>query len=90
MRERRQIEALSGRYTTAGGRSHWQISFKDGRFEARYLSRGRWSKFFSGTVTGTEISGRRGYHGDCQKAATIPLQGHIDLIENSLQIVRYG
>lgn len=88
--QKQQIEALSGRYSTAGGRSQWQINFRNGRFEARYLSRSGWSNFFSATVTGTEINGRYDYHGDCQKASTIPLQGRIDLNEKSFRIVKYG
>ena len=87
-RQRRQIEALSGRYTTAGGRSHWDISIKEDRFEAHYIGKtGRRTLFYDGTVTGTEIIGRE-YHFDttiCRKSKRTPLKGHVDLDRGSIK-----
>ena len=87
-RQRRQIEALSGRYTTAGGRSHWDISIKEDRFEAHYIGKtGRRTLFYDGTVTGTEIIGRE-YHFDttiCRKSKRTPLKGHVDRDRGSIK-----
>ena len=88
-RERQQrLEALSGRYVADGGRSQWDISFRDNRFEARILNRGKWDLLYDGTVTGTRISGRV-HHGSssiCRQSPTAPLTGNVYLRRKAFEI----
>ncbi len=86
-----KLEALSGRYITAGGQSQWDISFRDNRFEARYLRKGRRTLLYDGTVTGTRISGRAHHYGSsfCRQSPTTPLYGSVDLRQKSIEI-NYG
>ena len=82
------IESLSGRYTTAGGRSQWDISFRNNRFEARYLRDGKRTLLYDGTVTGTRITGRAhlGLGSFCRQSPTPPLYGSVDLLQKSFEI----
>ena len=88
-REKQQrLEALSGRYVADGGRSQWDISFRDNRFEARILNRGKWDLLYDGTVTGTWISGRV-HHGSssiCRQSPTTKLYGNVDLRQKTFVI----
>jgi tetratricopeptide (TPR) repeat protein len=88
-RQRQQIEALSGRYTTAGGRSRWQITFKYDRFVARYIGKtGNGTLLYGGTVTGTEIKGLAYHYATnfCRKSKTTPLRGRINLGRRSFEV----
>lgn len=84
----KNLEALSGRYSTAGGRSKWDISFRDNLFEARYLGTGGWSLRYDGTVIGTRIYGRAylGLSSFCRELPTPPLYGSVDLHRKSFEI----
>ncbi len=85
---RQKLEALSGRYTTAGGRSQWIIIFRDNRFEARYLFKGKWRLLYDGKLTGTRITGRAhlGSSSFCRQSPTPPLYGNVDLRRKSFEI----
>ena len=84
----KNLEALSGRYTTAGGRSKWDISFRDNRFEARYLGIRGWRLLYDGIVIGTRIYGRAylGLSSFCRELPTPLLYGSVDLRQKSIEI----
>ncbi len=83
-----KLEALSGRYTTAGGRSQWDIRFQVNRFEARFLRDGRRTLLYAGTVIGTYIYGRvfLGLSSFCRQLSAPPLFGSVDLLRKSFEI----
>jgi len=82
------LEALSGRYATAGGRSHWDIRFQGVRFQALYRHQGKWALLYDGELNGARIIGRI-HHGSrsiCRRSPTTMLFGKVDLDRKSFEI----
>jgi tetratricopeptide (TPR) repeat protein len=85
---RQKIEALSGRYTTSGGVTQWDVSFRDYRFQVFYLQDGTRTLEYDGSFAGALIKGHKHHTRKTlsRQSPTTLMTGLVDLDRKSFEL----